>query len=309
MDQNLEMNNKKFFSKVLLFGEYGIIKNSKALVIPYKKYYGSLKFSSKLDNVQKDSNINLKQLSKYIKNNEFVSNKINTLKLDSDIENGLYFESTIPESYGLGSSGAVVAAIYESYKQEVGVDLEINDLKLILSNIESFFHGQSSGIDPLSCYVQKPLLVESKNSINTIDIPPQNINSKRTLFLLDTECKGNTQGLVEIFLNKLRQKDFEVFFENEFVVATNNSITNFLERKYEDFENNFIELSKKTFNNFQEMIPINYKNLWMDGIEKKDYYLKLCGSGGGGFLIGLTTDLDKVQKLFPTKKIEALYRF
>ena len=309
MDQNLEMNKKKFFSKILLFGEYGIIKNSKALVIPYKKYYGSLKFSSKLDNVQKDSNINLKQLSKYIKNNEFVSNKINTLKLDSDIENGLYFESTIPESYGLGSSGAVVAAIYESYKQEVGVDLEINDLKLILSNIESFFHGQSSGIDPLSCYVQKPLLVESKNSINTIDIPPQNINSKRTLFLFDTECKGNTQGLVEIFLNKLRRKDFEVFFENEFAVATNNSITNFLERKYEDFENNFIELSKKTFNNFQEMIPINYKNLWMDGIEKKDYYLKLCGSGGGGFLIGLTTNLDKVQKLFPTKKIEALYRF
>ena len=309
MDQNLEMNNKKFFSKVLLFGEYGIIKNSKALVIPYKKYYGSLKFSSKLDNVQKDSNINLKQLSKYIKNNEFLSNKINTLKLDTDIENGLYFESTIPESYGLGSSGAVVAAIYESYKLEVGVDLKINDLKLILSNIESFFHGQSSGIDPLSCYVQKPLLVESKNSINTIDIPPQNINSKRTLFLLDTECKGNTQGLVEIFLNKLRQKDFEVFFENEFAVATNNSITNFLERKYEDFENNFFELSKKTFDNFQEMIPINYKNLWMDGIEKKDYYLKLCGSGGGGFLIGLTTDLDKVQKLFPTKKIEALYRF
>ena len=309
MDQNLEMNKKKFFSKILLFGEYGIIKNSKALVIPYKKYYGSLKFSSKLDNVQKDSNINLKQLSKYIKNNEFVSNKINTYKLDSDIENGLYFESTIPESYGLGSSGAVVAAIYESYKQEVGVDLEINDLKLILSNIESFFHGQSSGIDPLSCYVQKPLLVESKNSINTIDIPSQNINSKRTLFLLDTECKGNTQGLVEIFLNKLRQKDFEVFFENEFVVATNNSITNFLERKYEDFESNFIELSKKTFNNFQEMIPVNYKNLWMDGIEKKDYYLKLCGSGGGGFLIGLTTDLDKVQKLFPTKKIEALYMF
>ena len=309
MDQNLEMNKKKFFSKILLFGEYGIIKNSKAIVIPYKKYYGSLKFSSKLNNVQKDSNINLKQLSKYVKSNEFVSNKINTLKLDSDIENGLYFESTIPESYGLGSSGAVVAAIYESYKQELAINLEINDLKLILSNIESFFHGQSSGIDPLSCYVQKPLLVESKNSINTIDIPPQNINSKRTLFLLDTECKGNTQGLVEIFLNKLRRKDFEVFFENEFAVATNNSITNFLERKYEDFENNFIELSKKTFNNFQEMIPINYKNLWMDGIEKKDYYLKLCGSGGGGFLIGLTTDLDKVQKLFPTKKIEALYRF
>ena len=309
MDPNPEMNKKKFFSKILLFGEYGIIKNSKALVIPYKKYYGSLKFSSKLDDIQKFSNINLKQLSKYLKNNEFVSNRVNTLKLDSDIENGLYFESIIPQSYGLGSSGAVVAAIYESYKKEVFVDFEINDLKLILSLMESFFHGQSSGIDPLSCYIQKPLLVESKNSISIINIPPQNTNSKRTLFLLDTKHEGNTQSLVEIFLKKLRQKDFEVFFENEFVVATNNSVTNFLERKYEDFENNFIELSKKTFNNFQEMIPINYKNLWVDGIEKKDYYLKLCGSGGGGFLIGLATDLDKVRKLFPDKKIEALYRF
>ncbi len=56
MDQNLEVNKKKFFSKILLFGEYGIIKNSKAIVIPYKKYCGSLKFSSKLDNVQKDKN-------------------------------------------------------------------------------------------------------------------------------------------------------------------------------------------------------------------------------------------------------------
>ena len=62
MDQNLEMNKKKFFSKILLFGEYGIIKNSKALVIPYKKYYGSLKFSSKLNNVQKDSNVEMDSL-------------------------------------------------------------------------------------------------------------------------------------------------------------------------------------------------------------------------------------------------------
>ena len=34
----------------------------------------------------------------------------------------------------------------------------------------------------------------------------------------------------------------------------------FLECKYEDFENNFIELSKKTFDNFQEMIPTTLKN-------------------------------------------------
>ena len=114
---------------------------------------------------------------------------------------------------------------------------------------------------------------------------------------------------MEIFLNKLRRKDFEVFFENEFAVATNNSITNFLERKYEDFENNFIELSKKTFDNFQEMIPSNFKKLWTDGIENKDYYLKLCGSGGGGFLIGFTRDIDTIDQYFPKKNFEVLLRF
>ena len=41
----------------------------------------------------------------------------------------------------------------------------------------------------------------------------------------------------------------------------------------------------------------------MDGwYRKKDYYLKLCGSGGGGFLIGLTTDLTQLINTFSKKK-------
>ena len=32
-----------FYSKILLFGEYGIIKNSKGLSIPYNFYKGGLK--------------------------------------------------------------------------------------------------------------------------------------------------------------------------------------------------------------------------------------------------------------------------
>jgi mevalonate kinase len=32
-----------FYSKILLFGEYGIIKNSKGLSIPYNSFKGGLK--------------------------------------------------------------------------------------------------------------------------------------------------------------------------------------------------------------------------------------------------------------------------
>ena len=87
------------------------------------------------------------------------------------------------------------------------------------------------------------------------------------------------------------------------------TISNFLKCNYEEFEKNFIDLSKKTFTNFKEMLPNNFKKLWIDGIENEDYYLKLCGSGGGGYLIGLTRNLKAIEKHFPDKKIETLYKF
>ena len=308
-DQNLMMGNKIFFSKILLFGEYGVIKNSKALVIPYKKYFGSLKFSKTADDYQKTSNTNLKVFSDYLKDNKFIYNKINITKFKDDIDNGLYFESSIPESYGLGSSAAVVAAVYYSYKDQNKEELEINNLKSILSRMESFFHGNSSGIDPLSCYIQKPVLVESKINVKLIDIPDQNLNSNRALFLVDTNSQGNTQTLVKTFFEKLDDINFQSFFENDFVSVINDTIINFLECNYEEFEKNFIDLSKKTFANFQEMVPDNFKKLWIDGIENEEYYLKLCGSGGGGYLIGLTKNLKKIEKYFPDKKIEILFEF
>ena len=194
----------------------------------------------------------------------------------------------------------------------------LHDKKLIIENsLEAFENAMEHNL-AIECDIvlskDKEIIVFHDYDLKRMcginsNISDLSTNEIRKLKLLDTECKGNTQGLVEIFLNKLRRKDFEVFFENEFAVATNNSITNFLERKYEDFENNFIELSKKTFDNFQEMIPSNFKKLWTDGIENEDYYLKLCGSGGGGFLIGFTRDIDTIDKYFPKKNFEVLLRF
>ena len=37
------MKGPLFYSKILLFGEYGIIKDSKGLSIPYNFYKGALK--------------------------------------------------------------------------------------------------------------------------------------------------------------------------------------------------------------------------------------------------------------------------
>ena len=41
--------------------------------------------------------------------------RFNIEKLNADIADGMYFDSSIPQGYGVGSSGALVAAIYSEY--------------------------------------------------------------------------------------------------------------------------------------------------------------------------------------------------
>jgi mevalonate kinase len=59
----------------------------------------------------------------------------------------MYFDSSIPQGYGVGSSGALVAAIYDKYAQNKLLFLRIDSWKVIatkkhiLSN-GSFFHGK-----------------------------------------------------------------------------------------------------------------------------------------------------------------------
>ena len=50
------MKGTLFYSKILLFGEYGIIKDSKALAIPYNSYQDALKVTKNLSAKGKNSN-------------------------------------------------------------------------------------------------------------------------------------------------------------------------------------------------------------------------------------------------------------
>ena len=38
-------------------------------------------------------------------------------KMNNELIEGLYFDSTIPQGYGVGSSGALVAAFYDRYAE------------------------------------------------------------------------------------------------------------------------------------------------------------------------------------------------
>lgn len=57
------------------------------------------------------------------------------------------------------------------------------------------------------------------------------------------------------------------------------------------------------------MIPNNLYNAWKKGLDTNAYYLKLCGSGGGGYILGFAPDYAKADKMLEGFNKEVIYRF
>jgi mevalonate kinase len=298
------MKGPLFYSKILLFGEYGIIKDSKGLSIPYNFYNGALKVDENPTQEAIKSNASLRRFVTYLENlqqeqPELVTFNIEILK--ADVERGMYFDSSIPQGYGVGSSGALVAAIYDKYANNKITVLEnltrdkLLQLKAIFSQMESFFHGKSSGLDPLNSYLSIPILINSKDNIEATGIPSQSTTGKGAVFLLDSGIVGETAPMVNIFMENLKEEGFRKMLKTQFVKYTDACVDNFLGGDMKSLFANTKKLSKVVLSHFKPMIPEQFHSIWQKGIDTNDYYLQLGGSGGGGYILGFTEDLEKAK--------------
>lgn len=300
--------DKKFYSKVLLFGEYSVIQHSMGLCIPYALFDGKLTFrrdnTAVIDPELKAFSLFIKQL---IDNNQ-LSYQFDITSFEFDISQGLYFDSTIPQGYGVGSSGALVAAVFDRYEQENHTNLDISKLKKIFAQLESHFHGASSGVDPLISYLNSPILIKGKNELGSVTLPnfPK---GKGGIFLLNTKRSRKTEPLVNLFLEKIANDKFNEVCESELRPITNDCIKNFLEADTKSLLENFKKLSEFQFEHLSPMIPKLYRDLWIEGVNTDDYFLKLCGAGGGGFLMGITRDFQKVKQILSAHEIRLLLSF
>ena len=85
------MKGPLFYSKILLFGEYGIIEDSKGLTIPYNFFNGALKFSKANTKDSKKSNKILLQFHKYLSGIHDLNLDLN--KFEKELMDGIYFDS------------------------------------------------------------------------------------------------------------------------------------------------------------------------------------------------------------------------
>ncbi|MEO8823607.1 MAG: hypothetical protein ABI366_08525 [Ginsengibacter sp.] len=311
---------ESFNSKVLLFGEYSALYNSMALVMPYDRFSGQLTFANggAQNKFAFRSNEFLKKFSTFVANHVDENFVLEVKQFEHEIDNGLFFNSNIPQGYGLGSSGALVVAIFLRYlkkakelKDELkGLTLgTAQKLKMSLGQMESFFHGTSSGLDPLSIILNKPILYKSAEDVLPVTIPVRNENGKNVIFLLNTGISRQTSVMMQEFRNFCTNPTFRNKIHDELVNFTNESIHSFLEEDCFSLYKNLDELIQFQLREMQFFIPTSFQKIIKEGIKNGDYFLKICGAGGGGFMLGFTDNWQKTNEDLRNFSPEVIYRY
>ena len=290
------MTTGTFPSKILLFGEYLVLFQAKALAMPFPHYYAILKpRGTAMGNIEvKFSNQALQGLYQYVRTTIDRTSLYGRFDLDtfkSDIDNGLYCDSNIPIGYGIGSSGAIVAALYDRYvhkREEMAITLKtMLQAKKEMAYLESFFDGNSSGVDQLVCYFDKPLLFQD----SSIEIAMMSLKDIGQVYLVDTGTSRKTGNLVKQFLENCKDANYLASIQD--MVSSNNScISALMDGDNDKLYRHLSRLSALQFTYFRPMILPSLLAFWEQSLSASHFTLKLCGSGGGGFLLAFVNNVD-----------------
>ena len=291
--------DKKYNSKVLLFGEYTVLNGTKALAIPFEKFSGSWIYKKEL---QHPSTAEIQRLKQYLLK-VYYDGQLENFDFD-DLEyhlaKGLAFDSTIPQGYGLGSSACITAAIYDGFRKEKRL-LALNDLRKDLGLIESCYHGSSSGLDPLVCYLNQPVLIHDADNVELLD--EQNDDIDASLYLLDTKMPRSTAPLVDAYLKTFeKNEDFRKRID-EISLINEALIDDYISKQSSSFINHFQKLSWAQLNYMSIIIPAKYRELWKKGHESCSFDMKICGAGGGGFMMMNIYDKERADEILKDEVI------
>lgn len=283
---------EKYWSKVKLFGEYSMIFDSKALLVPLKRFSAEwTREGDASEGARCFSRHELTSFCEFLRIDGRFSRDIDIGAMEKDLRDGWWLASDVPVGYGLGSSGTVVAAVYDRYALN-----RIRDairLKELFSQMESYFHGSSSGIDPLQCYLGRPFRITAEG-IDLLD--EEVLNNGIDICLIDTKLKSSTKPLVEYFK---RQRENESYLEDLhrcYLPNVGACIDAMIQGDLETFFMSLKSLTIAQSRLFGPMIPPHTSALFENTYDFR-FGVKINGAGGGGYMLGFTDDRDKASSL------------
>ena len=270
----------RYYSKVILFGEYSMIFDPTALMIPLKRFSAQWQFPQSRNLASSlPSNHSLKQFCKYLSENQELSNLFDFQFFNKDLNEGLFLASNVP------------SAVYDRYAMQKTDDYL--QLKTLFGLMESHFHGSSSGIDPLQCYLGQPFKITPKGvQILSDDFLKKNIH----ICLIDTKIKSNTKPLVEHFKAQRENPDFLNRFQAEYLPCVKTCIEAMISGDKELFFKSLKQLAQGQLQFLRPMITGNTLDLFTTDFDF-NFGVKISGSGGGGFVLGFTDDVEKATDL------------
>jgi mevalonate kinase len=120
---------------------------------------------------------------------------------------------------------------------------------------------------------------------------------------------GETAPMVNIFMQNMESPSFRKMIKEQFISYSDRCVEHFLTGDIKSLFGDLKRLSKTVLTHFKPMIPEQFHALWKTGIDTNAYYLKLCGSGGGGYILGFTEDISKAQSVLKGHRLEVVYTF
>lgn len=287
-------------AKVLLFGEHSILRGSKALAMPLWE---------KGCEWQQGGNLaqqgGLPGLVQYLEAQ--LPSHYDLQQMREDLARGWYVASDIPVGYGLGSSAALCVAVFERYATDEGqAALRLQGPKVYFAQLESYFHGTSSGTDPLIIYERGSLLLHPDGTFETVELPT--LPPGWQLFLLDTGQARETAPLVNYFTERYdTNAEFRQKADATWLPNTDKAIHALIAGKPTDLWEAFRCIS--SFQRFQlpPMIVPAITTAWQNPDDQHTHYqLKLCGAGGGGYYLGLSANWEATQSSLSAWPLETI---
>jgi len=274
-------------SKLLLFGEYTVLNGSQALAVPLSHWKGVWK---QYTNAVLHEDSPLYTYVSWLQSNDLIS-AASGAHILNDAEEGWTYEADIPIGYGLGSSGAFVAALYDRYITKENSVSPTSALSM-LAKMEGYFHGSSSGMDPMVSYSGEAVYKNEGGEFQNINDPgwPEGFQ----LYLLDSGTERSTGPLVQAYKEYLKDPEFKMKIERELIPMAEHAIHFYLNRAGQMLEECISMISQFQREHFSMLIPDPVKDQWDELIEIPGVYVKLCGAGGGGFFQVISTSGEQI---------------
>jgi mevalonate kinase len=273
--------SRSYPAKLLLFGEYTVLNGSQALAVPLSVWSGHW---TRAEVHQPET---LLAFIAWLRDKAIITEHTGKKMLE-EIDNGLTFSSDIPMGFGVGSSGALVAAVYDRY-----LDGNQEDASIIMANMESFFHGTSSGMDPLVSRENKAVLKDEKGVFHVIRDPGWPEGYK--IYLWNSGISRETGPLVNHYKIMLQQDAIRFEVERNLIPMTDHAIHFYLSGESTMLEQCISMISQFQRKYMAEWIMPDAQQVWDSVSGQRGVYMKLCGAGGGGYYLVISAQGEEIN--------------